>query len=324
LNAFLFARIPLPIKANGERSFLVGDPSVTVSDRILRLLDSIQPGTAELDKYESHHSTVAARLSKVFPGTKVEIIGSHSRGSAISGSDLDLLALLPSAYTVWGEQLKNSNTVLKNITEELSLRYGNTGIGKDGVAVVADFGGRQYSVDIVPAIFDGMMPIGPNGTQRPVRLIPDGQGDWLQTAPKAHAEYIAAANMRSGGKLKGVAQLLKFWTTTRNTRIPISSFHIEMVLAASGVCAGVKSYSACLAEAFQVFKSRKLAALQDPLGISGQIQAARTQAKREQALASVYASADKAAKAYVNETLQSLSDAYELWDQVFNGDFPRR
>lgn len=298
---------------------------MTVSERFFSLLDSIQPGSIELAKYESHRSTVATRLAKVFPGIKVEVIGSHARGSAIAGSsDLDLLAVLPRAETIWGDQLKSSATVLKNVKDELSSRYGNTTIGKDEVAVVADFGNGAYSVDIVPAIFYGMSPIGPSDTKRPIQLIPDSSGGWLPTAPKAHAEYITAADDRSGGKLKGVAQLLKFWTTTRSSRVPISSFHIEMVLASSDICAGVKSYSVCLTEAFQLFKKRKLAALQDPLGVSGHIAAASTQTKREQALASISVSASKAGEALLNEGFQLLSAAYVAWDQVFNGEFPKR
>ena len=53
------------------------------------------------------------------------------------------------------------------------------------------------------------------------------------------------------GELRAVAQLFKFWRGCRNATVPISSFHIEMVLASEGVCTGVKSYAECITELLQ-------------------------------------------------------------------------
>lgn len=298
---------------------------MTVSDRFMTLLYSIQPSDRELAQYDSHRSTVATRLATVFPGTTVDVIGSHERGSAISGvSDLDLLARLPREHLVRGDHLKTSDTVIRNVKDELSRRYDRTAVGKDGVAIAIGFGGGSYSVDVVPASWTRMADIGPHGAKRPVYYIPSNDGRWLETAPKAHAEYIAQADARSGGKLKGVAQLLKFWTTTREARVPISSFHIEMVLAQSDVCAGVKSYSTTVTQALQLLARRELAALQDPLGISGYIDACSTPAKRDQALRTVGVSAERAGAAYLHEQNGALTHAYATWDSVFNGRFPRR
>ncbi len=298
---------------------------MTVSDRFFKLLDAIDPSPRELHQYESHRSTVATRLSTVFPDTKVEVIGSHARTSAIAGSsDLDLLAILPTSHVYWGQSLKTSDTVIKNVRDELLSRYAGTAIGKDGVAVVANFGNGAFSVDIVPAFVSSFAAIGPGGTKRPVYAIPDGKGGWFPAAPKSHAEYIAEADRASGGKLKGVARLLKFWTTTRASRIPISSFHIEMVLASTRVCGVGMSYSDCLAGALRTLKQRGLAALRDPLGVSPDIEAASSPVKRSQALTSVTAASERADQAILNEACGAQALAYASWDSVFNGHFPKR
>src|SRR5258705_202752 len=76
----------------------------------------------------------------------------------------------------------------------------------------------------------------------PVYSIPDGAGSWMQTSPTLYDSYIQAANRESGGKLLQVAQLMKFWRECRDPRIPLSSFHIEMVLA-NEACAKALSHT---------------------------------------------------------------------------------
>jgi hypothetical protein len=82
--------------------------------------------------------------------------------------------------------------------------------------------------------------------KRPLYYIPYGNGWWRLTSPEIHNGYIALMNQESGGKLRAVAQLFKFWRVCRELAIPISSFHIEMVLASEGICNGVKSYAECM------------------------------------------------------------------------------
>jgi predicted nucleotidyltransferase len=301
------------------------EEKMSVADRLSSLLAQIEPNRSELEKYAGHRSSISGALESSFPGCKTIVIGSHSRGSAISGSsDLDLLVRLPRVEAQWGGSQVSSQTVLKNVRIELQSRFPSTGIGRDGQAVVVNFVNGNFDIDVVPAVFKEMAPKGPNGAKRPVYHIPDGDNGWMDTSPDAHADYIAAADARAGGKLKYTIQLLKHWRSCRSPRTPLLSFHLELLLASEGLCAGVKSYAACLTDAFSLLASRELRALQDPVGVSGLVPVAYTRSQQEAALRNVETARDHARRAVEAEGRRDLTEAYRQWDLVFNGGFPKR
>ena len=145
----------------------------------------------------------------------------------------------------------------------------------------------------------------------------------MATSPERHKVYISAANERSGGKLKRVAQLMKFWRQCSSTRFALSSFHIEMLLASTKICSGIKSYAACVTEVLRNLANRECRALQDPLGISGLIPAVKTDNQREDALASVRYAREHAKDACVADYAGDSEEAWRQWNIVFNGNFPR-
>jgi len=246
-----------------------------IGPRFSALLRQIQPTEAELTAYYGHRRTLETRLHQQFGTTAVEIIGSHSRGTAIRGaSDMDILVRIPSKAAKWGNSLKRSNTVLGQVRVALSDRYTRTDIRRDGQAVVVNFAGGARNVDVVPAIFDRILPGQQGIRMRPLFLIPDGNGDWFHTSPQAHGAYIEDAEQSSRGKLKYAAQLLKFWRHCRAPAIPGSSFHFDMLLAQEGIASGAKTYQVILQDFFDLLGRRGCRALQDPMGISGNIPAA--------------------------------------------------
>lgn len=162
---------------------------MAVNDRFQTLLGRIQPTDVESEKYDSHRRTIARRLGEAFPETHVQVIGSHSRGTAIHGSsDLDIMAYFPATLARWAGKLMGSDTVLANVRGELRGRYHATEVRKDRQAVVVDFGQGTYNVDVVPAVWNGMTDKGVLGKRRPVFKIPDGQGAWLDTSAPGAAE----------------------------------------------------------------------------------------------------------------------------------------
>lgn len=146
----------------------------------------------------------------------------------------------------------------------------------------------------------------------------------MLTAPQAHNEYIARADASAGYKLKFIAQLLRHWRRCRTSRVPMLTFHAELVLAQQGTCARVASYSQLLADTFAVLADREGRALLDPLGISGFIPIASTDAKRAEVVKSLNYAAVHAAKAVMAEHTGRLAEAYAQWSMVFNGQFPSR
>ncbi len=290
---------------------------MTVSARFATLLGWATPSTSEARNYETHKASVSSTLKSNLDMVAVDLMGSYARGSAVGGhSDIDLLAVLRTTEVKSGSSWKRSDGVMQTVRKALLARFPDTDTGRDGQAVVVHFAGGEDPVDVVPAFYIGSGP-----SNYPKYAIPDGAGGWMETSPQAHNRYI---ELRSGGgKLPNAARIAKWWRLSRDVEIPLSGFHVEMLLAAQEICSGVKSYAQCFADLLDLLDRRECAALQDPLGVSGYLRAAATDAKREQLCATVASSAERARRAIEAEDDSDLSEAYRLWDLVFKGAFPK-
>ncbi len=290
---------------------------MTISDGFKSLLARIAPLPSESDAAERHIATIRRRLAEAYNLKGFVRAGSYSRGTFIRGSsDVDLFAVVSRDDARWGRGYMSSETMLNNFRQELAARFRSTDVSRDVHAVVVRF--TDCQIDVVPAFFAGM-----TADKQPMYAIPDGRGDWMTTSPAQHNAYIRQADEASRGKLRGTAQLLKFWRECRQSPVALSSFHIEMVLAAEGTCRGVKSYAECLTEVLQGLAQRDCRGLQDPLGISGLIPAVKASSRREPALASVKDSRDHAKKALIAERQNDRDEAHRQWDIVFRGYFPK-
>ena len=284
-----------------------------VSDALKSLLSRIQPTGGEVQAAAKHFETIKTRLETVFAAKKFPKAGSFSRGTFIRGrSDVDVFAQIPLDVVWWGNEWKSSTTILDKFRREIKERLPNTKVGRDVHAVVVEF--SDMDIDVVPAAWGGFS----KEYKRPLYYIPDGNGGWMVTSPEIHNGYIALKNQESGGKLRAVAQLFKFGRVCREPAIPISSFHIEMVLASEGICTGVKSYAVCMTEMLQKMAERDCAGFLDPYRINGNIAATKSEAQRATALASVKSSRDQAKAALADERDGRMEDALWRWDYVFN------
>jgi hypothetical protein len=205
----------------------------------------------------------------------------------------------------------------------LKGRFKFTSIGKDAQAVVVSFGAGTQVVDVVPAFWNGMAKSDLVKKNRPLFTIPDGSGGWFETSPQAHRTYIENEDEASGGRLRRTAQLIKFWGTRRG-HVMLTSFHVELLLAHSGICRAPGGYAQYILEAFELLASRQCRAFQDPLGISGFIPAARTTAQVKDVLAAVRTSLVFARLAREAELSRNVVVAYAYWNRVFKGGFPSR
>jgi hypothetical protein len=68
--------------------------------------------------------------------------------------------------------------------------------------------------------------------------------------------------------------------------------------------------------------TRKCCAIQDPLGISGNVKAAHTQAKLQAAYDHVATALDKANRALEAERAGKQQDSRYYWNLVYNDNFP--
>lgn len=280
------------------------------------LVRRVQPQAGELASARLHRAAVRARLAASFDVSRVLAIGSHARDTAIrSYSDLDMLVVLRRNEAKWGGNIVSSRTVLGRVQDDLRARFTRTDIRRDQQAAVVGFAAGQQSLDVVPAIFRRF------GAGRPIFAIPDGNGDWLETSPEAHNQYFSAADKLSGGKLKRVVQLLKWWKCSRAQPIPIQTFHIDLLMATSKTCIGVKPYTHCLYQAFQLLNERECRGLRDPLGIAGVIYAAKTDPQWNAICAAVAAALDRSRAAVEAEARKDFEEANRQWNILFNGQF---
>jgi hypothetical protein len=289
----------------------------TVSDSFQTLIKRIQPLSSEIAAAEGHLSTIKTRIESMYSSKKFFTAGSYRRDTSIRGkSDVDAYAALSLDEIRWGNEYKSSFTVLDNLRVNLEGRFRYTSIYRDVHAIVLEF--SDGIIDVVPAAWADFS----SQYKRPIYLIPDGTGNWMRTSPELHNDYLSNKNNESGGKLRAAAQLMKYWRECRSPRIPLSSFHIEMVLASENVCTGVKSYAECITEILQILAARDCAGIRDPFGVCGNIPALKTEAQRDGALASVKASRNHAKEALAAANRYDTAEALRQWDIVFNGKFP--
>jgi Second Messenger Oligonucleotide or Dinucleotide Synthetase domain len=290
---------------------------MSVSESFTKLIDRIQPTQVEIQNAVQHGQQIKTRLEQSYNLRKLISVGSFPRQTYVHGSsDLDLFAVFARDDMRWGDRYLLSSTALDNLRKDLEARYPYSNVYRDVHAVVISFS-DGVNVDVVPASFQGM-------TEKnwPIYRMPDGSTGWMQTSPEVHARYIKEADDKSGGKLRRMAQLMKFWRECRSPKVALSSFHIEMLLAYYGICDGIKSYAQCVTETLQTLAQRQCQALQDPLGIAGNIGATRSASQRATTLSSVIYSRDHAKDALSAEGDWDIQEAKRQWDIVFNGHFP--
>lgn len=300
------------------RSGYDGD-NVQIPIAFNKLLNQLEPTQTGITKGKLHAQTIKKRLISSFQLNNSFFMGSTVRETAIKGvSDVDLLAVFPRQMLKWGNGWISSDTFVRNIRSDLDMRFHATDVCRDAQAIVIHFGNGSEPVDVVPAVFHEFK----TEHKVPVYLIPNGSGGWLETAPAAHNNYIKAANMKSGGKLRKTVQLLKHWRNSRTPSIPLSSIHIELLLASSGTCVGAKGYAQCLFEAFHLLHKRECRGLHDPVGLAGTLYAVKTEAQANRLVDSVEYALEHAAKAVIAETEKNWREALRQWNIVFNDAFP--
>jgi predicted nucleotidyltransferase len=291
---------------------------MTIASHFSDLLKRIEPTPRDELIYQTHEKTVRRRLETVFRANRIIRVGSYSRGTSIRHtSDVDLMLILERDEIRRGGQFKTSTTVLNNVRAQLSDRYFQTNVRRDKQAVVVQFRGNQYPVDVVPAVY---YRHGGNSSY-PIYIIPDGNGGWLETSPLAHNKFIKDADKASKGKLKRTSKLIKYWRYCREPHVPLNSFHVELLLAHENICSGPKSYALCFNNALAALANHGCQPLDDPVGISGLIEAANTEPMRGKVQAAVLSSAQRTYNAIMAERDGNMVEALRLWEIVFNHRF---
>lgn len=283
----------------------------TVDEGFRDFHSKLTPSAAETEAAKSHRASIEARLKRDFGLRRFTRIGSFGNGTSISGySDVDYLAALARDTLT-----SDSNYSLGKVRNSLDDRFPNTGVRVSCPAVVVPFGTtKSETTEVVPADYVG------EDSGHPVYEIADCSGGWMRASPDAHNDYVAQINEKLGGKVKPLIRFIKAWKCFRD--VPISSFYLELRVAKYASGERTINYEVDVKRFLCQLRDGKLAAMQDPMGISGYIQACKTQALYEDAMSKLDTAAARAEKAREEAENGNIAGAFEWWRKLFNNEFP--
>ena len=283
----------------------------TVDEGFRDFHSKLTPSAAETEAAKSHRASIEARLKRDFGLRRFARIGSFGNGTSISGySDVDYLASLARDTLT-----SDSNYSLGKVRNSLDDRFPNTGVRVSCPAVVVPFGTtKSETTEVVPADYVS------EDSGHSVYDIADCTGGWMRASPDAHNAYVAQINEKLGGKVKPLIRFIKAWKCFRD--VPISSFYLELRVAKYASGEQTIIYDMDVKRFLCQLRDCNLAAMQDPMGVSGYIPACKTQALWEDAISKLDTAAARAEKAREEAENGNVAGAFEWWRKLFNHEFP--
>ncbi len=259
----------------------------------------------------AHRASIEQCLVDSFGMTHFFQSGSFGFGTNIRGhSDVDRFAVIPA------ENIKqNSRLTLRNVYVALTRRFPNSRVTTDTPAVRVPFRSGLEATEVIPAVD---YRVG-NHNHRAF-LIPNGQGGWMLSSPEAHREYVAEADDLHGANVKPLIRFVKAWKYFQ--KVPIKSFYLELRITAYTLRESSIYYQFHVAGALGQLLQDRLADIEDPAGISGQVAACFTREKRSTALMKLRA-AQKVSERAVDADLEGrIARAFNLWNLLYARQFP--
>ncbi|MBL8879124.1 MAG: hypothetical protein JNG88_08395 [Phycisphaerales bacterium] len=284
----------------------------TIDEGFREFLSGLTPSSTESEAAKSHRASIKACIEKNYTLYRFVRIGSFGNGTSISGhSDVDYLAEVAT-----GNLKENSSYSLTTLRDVLDARFPNTGVGVRCPAVRVPFG--TNSKDTTEVVIGDDTARKSSG--HVIYNIADCSGGWMDTAPDAHKAYVVKQDDRLGGKVRPLVRYIKAWKFYQS--VPISSFYLEMRVAEYASGESSILYSIDVKQFLARLVSREMAALQDPVGVSGYIQPCKTQVQRDEAWSKLRTAATRAEKARDAEQAGKISDAFDWWRLLYNDEFP--
>ena len=291
----------------------------TVDEGFRDFLTKLTASESETSSAKSHRESIETRLEQDFGLYRLFRIGSFGNGTSISGhSDVDYLASLKDKF--YGS---SSNYSLSKVRDSLDARFPRTGVRVNCPAVCVPFGtSNSEKHEIVPGDNAG------KAGNFMVYRIADCADGWMKVSPEAHIHYVNEVNKKLGSKVKPLVRFIKAWKYFHD--VPISSFYLEMRVA-KYLEMRVAKYSATehsiiyyrdIQRVLKMLWDNQLAAIQDPMGVSGYISACKTEAMRKDALSKLATALTRATNAREAVEKEKISDAFDEWRLLYNCEFP--
>jgi hypothetical protein len=274
-------------------------------------LRKLTPAASESEAAKGHRASIETRLKQDFGLRRFVRIGSFGNGTSISGhSDVDYFASLTND-TMTG----NSTYALNKVRNALDARFPNTGVRVNCPAVAVPFGtDASEMTEVVPANY--IEEIGGHS----VYQIANCAAGWMRSSPDAHKAYVSQIDDNLGGKVKPLIRFIKAWKFFRD--VPISSFYLELRVAKYASAETSIVYDIDVKNILCQLRDSKLAAMQDPMGVSGYISPCKTDALYQDAISKLDTAATRAEKAREAAGKGDIAEAFELWRLLYYYEFP--
>jgi hypothetical protein len=273
----------------------------------------LAPTGGESNSARQHRASIEACLRSNFGLTSFFRTGSFGNGTSIRGfSDVDYFAVINRDYLS-----NNSAYSLQRLREVLLERFPYTTVSVKTPAVALYFGGGEETTEVVPA--DYLSNASSYGGCR-IFDIPDANGGWGRASPEKHQGWINELDKQFSGKVKPLIRFAKAWKYYQN--VPINSFYFELRIAQYASEQGRIVYSGDLMYFSKQLLTKGLAAIQDPMGVSGLVQPCATEPQRDDALSKLATAVTRAEKAWAAEESWDIKSAFDWWDMFFGGNFP--
>lgn len=290
----------------------------TVASAFRKFASRIEPTDAQKQDAETKVGGVRACLKERWVVDTTFLTGSYRRHTMIGPpKDIDLVVILN--YDEHGEDYCDPDDadelVLERFHRDLKRSYPNTPIRKDRPAVNLDF--STVGFDVVP----GFRRSGGGF------LVPDPLREgWLPTNPVVHRRRTAALDAATDGRFVRVAKMLKEWNLVNFDRL--TGFHLEMALVEAwpegedGAPAQFSNSAEALAALFPALLAPLGDSLDDPAGLSGDIDDYLSADHRELTLRCVERDAEAAAIARRHQAREDHERAIRKWGEIFGQRFP--
>lgn len=283
----------------------------TIEQGFADFLINLKATKTETAAAKGHRASIEACLKVNYGLNRFTRIGSFGNGTNVSGySDVDYLACIPTTQLT-----RTSTASLAKVRDALDTRFPRTGVSVNCPAVLVPFG-EMKSEDTEVVIADYIRE--ENGYK--VYEIADCNGGWMEVSPDAHNAYVDYVDKQHGGKVKPLIRFIKAWKFYQGAKI--SSFYLEMRVAKFAADEKSIIYDIDINSVLRQLRGNELAAMQDPMGVSGYIYPCKTDAFKEDALSKLNTAATRAEKARDATRNGDIKDAFEWWGKLYNDKFP--
>lgn len=269
--------------------------SQTAAQYLAEVTSQYTPSSTMFDGAKSHRSSIESRLDAFLGLHEMFETGSLRHGTGVKWySDADYMASLK------GIRPASEWTTLNKVKETLQARFPTTEIVVRRPAVVCRF--SDGVVEVTPAY-----PAYKQSGVQDGYWIPNPRGGWMQTHPKDHNAYVAAANKKHGGAAKQLARQAKIWKYKRG--VPVSSCYLEMRAAkyADGETTWLPVWD--LHDFLKDLLDKNLAAMNDPTGLGSRFGSTSSDSNHEDAISKLKTAVSRAAKAKQSERDGKHADA---------------